>query len=214
MALNSTSRRRFGAAAGAFGVSVVASVALIGMAGTASAHTPKIASDCADDGSWAKVVLTQYNDKQANTVTVTIDGTEADKQEFGKSFEKTYGDLDPSVEHAVSVKVDAWDDPEGNKGWSVTESATIAACVQPTTPPEPSEPTETPSEPAPTTSEPAPPVQEITEEAPPEAAPADEPLAETGASIAIPLGIGGVLLAGGVVLMVVVRRRGRADNQA
>lgn len=214
MAHNSTSRRRFGAAFGAFGVTVVASAALIGMAGTASAHTPVFSSDCSEEGSWVKVELTQYNDKQDNTVTVTIDGEQAIQEKFGKSFDKTFGDLDPAVAHTATIKVEAWDDPNGDKGWSKTKEHTIEACVQPTTPPEPSEPTETPSEPAPTTSEPAPPVQEITDEAPPEAAPADEPLAETGASIAIPLGIGGVLLAGGVALMVVVRRRGRADHQA
>ena len=215
MAHNSTSRRRFGAAVGAFGVSVVAAAALVGMAGTASAHTPKLTSDCSEDeGSWVKVELTQYNDRDANTVTVAIDGEVVVDEEFGKSFEQTFDGLDPTASHTATVEVQAWDDPNADKGFSFTKELTIEACVQPTTPPEePSTPIETPSEPVPSSSEPAPPVEST--EAPTTSVEVEEAaLAETGASIAIPLGIGAVLLAGGVVLMVVVRRRGRADHQA
>ncbi|GAB3452669.1 hypothetical protein GCM10027436_52540 [Actinophytocola sediminis] len=215
MAHNSTSRRRFGAAVGAFGVSVVAAAALIGMAGTASAHTPKFSSDCAEDGSWVKVELTQYNDKEANTVAVSIDGAVVAEEEFGKGFEQTFDKLDPAAEHTAEIKVVAWDDPDASKGFSFTEGLTIEACAQPSTPPEePTVPSETPEEPAPsTTPEEVPPPAST--EAPTTSVEVEEAaLAETGASIAIPLGIGAVLLAGGVVLMVVVRRRGRADHQA
>ena len=210
MAHNLTSRRRFGAAIGAFGVSVVAAAALIGMAGTASAHTPKLSSDCSEEGSWLKVELTQYNDREANTVTVTIDGEVVADEEFGKKFEQTFDGLDPAASHTATVEVAAWDDPNNDKGFSFSEDRTIEACVQPTTPPEePSTPTETPSEPVPSSSEPAPPSEETT--VPTTSVEVEEAaLAETGASIAIPLGIGAVLLAGGVVLMIVVRRRGRA----
>ncbi|OLF16777.1 hypothetical protein [Actinophytocola xanthii] len=211
MAHNSTSRRRFGAL-GAFAVSGMAAAALVGMAGTASAHTPKIDAGCAEDGSWLKVELTQYNDKQANGIAVAVDGEVVLEEEFGKDFSQTWDELDPTVEHEVAVVVQAWDDPDASKGFSFEDTLTIEACVEPepepTLPPssEPTQPSESPSaQPAPTPSvsdTPAPPTTSVEVE---EAA-----LAETGASIAIPLGIGAVLLAGGVVLMIVVRRRGRA----
>lgn len=215
MAQNSTSRRRIGAALGALGVSIIASAALVGMAGTAAAHTPKLVADCAEDGSWVKVELTQYNDRQANTVTVTVDDEVVVDEEFGKSFKKELTDLDPTTTHTVNVAVAAWDDPQNKKGWSFSKDLTIDACVEPappssseppaseepSTPPVTSTPEETEEAPSSTTA-PAPPTTSVEVE---EAA-----LADTGASIAIPLGIGAVLLAGGVALMVIVRRRGRA----
>lgn len=213
MAHNSTSRRRFGAAAGALSVSVIAAAALIGMAGTASAHTPKLDGDCSPEGSWAKVELKQYNDKQDNTVKITLDDEVVVQESFRKEFSKAWDELDPTVAHLVQVDVKAWDDPDGSKKFSFTDEVNIEACVQPeepseepSVPAEPSEPVETSPE---TTAPPAPSEVPTTSVEVEEAA-----LAETGASIAIPLGIGAVLLAGGVVLMVVVRRRGRADHQA
>jgi hypothetical protein len=209
MAHTSTSRRRFGAATRVLGVSVVAAAALVGMAGTASAHTPKISSECAEEGSWLKVELTQYNDSDTNTVSVVLDGQSVVNEEFDRDFEQTFDGLDPAAPHEATVQVVAWDDPNGEKGFSFTESVTIEACVQPTTPPEePTVPSETPTE-SPVPSEP-----ETSETAPPTVSTSVEEaaLAETGASIAIPLGIGAVLLAGGVVLMIVVRRRGRSEH--
>jgi hypothetical protein len=212
MAHNSTSRRRFGAL-GALTVSGMAAAALLGMAGTASAHTPKFAVGCDEDGSWVKVELTQYNDKDTNAVVVIIDGEAVVDEEFGKDFSENWDDLDPTVEHTVQLAVDAWDDPDASKGFSFVKEKTIEACVepQPTAPPssEPTLPSETPSETPSAQPAPTPSVSEVP--APTTSVEVEEAaLAETGASIAIPLGIGAVLLAGGVVLMVVVRRRGRA----
>jgi hypothetical protein len=212
MAHNSTSRRRFGAV-GALAVTATAAAALVGMAGTASAHTPNLDGGCDDGVSWLKVELTQYNDKGVNAIVVTVDGKiVVQEEDFGKGFEQAWDDLDPTVEHEVEVAVQAWDDPDSSKGFSFVKGLSIEACVEPepepTVPPspEPTQPSETPSaQPAPTPSvseAPAPPTTSVEVE---EAA-----LAATGASIAIPLGIGAVLLAGGVVLMIVVRRRGRA----
>ncbi|HEX2132138.1 MAG TPA: hypothetical protein VHH15_11310 [Actinophytocola sp.] len=213
MAHTSTARRRFGAALGAFGVSAVTAAALVGMAGTASAHTPKFSAECSTDAgvTTLQVELRAYNDKKTNTVTVTDGDKVLVETEFGENFEQEWNELDATVDHTFTLDVQAWDDPEGTKGWSFSSKIEVGACVQPTTPPEEPQP----SEPAPTT-EPSAPVEEPTssEAAPPVAETSTdvEPvaLAETGASVALPIGIGAVLLAGGVVLMVVVRRRSRA----
>ena len=211
MAHTSTARRRFGAALGAFGVSAVTAAALVGMAGTASAHTPKFTAECSSDAgvTTLQVELRAYNDQEPNTVKVTDGDTVLVDQEFGENFSKEWNDLDATVDHNFVLEVVAWDDPNGQNGWTFSSKIEVGACVEPTTPPEEPEP----SEPAPTT-EPSAPVEEPTSEPAPPTETSTEveevALAETGASVALPIGIGAVLLAGGVVLMVVVRRRSRA----
>lgn len=205
MAHTSTARRRFGAALTTLGVGVVAAAALVGMAGTASAHKPEISAQCTENGTVLEVHLKQYNANGENSVTV-MDGETVllEKTTFSKDFDKTFEGLDATVEHTFVVDVKAHDDPNGDKGFSRVMEATAEACVTP--PPPPS------SEVPPTSSEapPAPPSEAPTTTTPaPQPAPAP-PLAETGASIALPLGIGAVLLVGGGVLLFVVRRRGRA----
>ena len=202
MAHTSTARRRFGAALTTLGVGVVAAAALVGMAGTASAHKPEIKAECTDAGTVLEVHLKQYNGNGENSVTV-MDGEEVllEKTVFQSDFDQKFEGLDATVEHTFTVDVKAHDDPSGSQGFTKVMTATAEACVTP--PP-------TSSEPAPTSSE-APPAPTTTTTtvapAPQGAAP---PLAETGASIAIPLGIGALLLVGGGVLLFVVRRRSRA----
>lgn len=205
MAHTSTARRRFGAALSALGIGVAAAAALVGMAGTAGAHVPKIKAECTDDGTVLKVNLERYNDRGTNSVKV-MDNDEVllDTTEFGKSFKQTWEDLDATVDHVFTADVKAHDDPTGSKGFTVVLKAEAEACVTP--PP----PTTTTTEAPPTSSEapPAPPAPTTTTPAP-QPAPAP-PLAETGASVALPLGIGAVLLVGGGVMLFVVRRRSRA----
>ncbi|MCT2586942.1 hypothetical protein [Actinophytocola gossypii] len=213
MAHTSTARRRFGAALGAFGVTAVtAAAALVGMAGTASAHTPDFSAECsAEEGvTTLQVELRAYNARESNTVKVTDGDTVLAQEKFGENFSQEWNDLDATVDHTFVIEVQAWDDPNGDRGWSFTRELGVGACVDQTTPPEEPQPSEPPAttEPSapveePTSSEAAPPVAETTEVEP-------VALAETGASVALPIGIGAVLLAGGVVLMVVVKRRSRA----
>lgn len=214
MALNSTPRRRFGVATGV--VLATVTTGLIGFAGTASAHTNRSSAECEGDTTTLTVDLTAYNDQKANTVKITDNGTVIHEGEFDKNFQEEFtapGD----VEHIFTIDVVAWDDPvdqQNDKNWSFTDEHKVAACVQPptetteTTPPSETTTTTTEAPPAPTSSE-APPVPttpptttttEVQEEA----------LAETGASIALPLGIAGVLIVGGVGALFVVRRRGKA----
>jgi hypothetical protein len=203
MAHTSTARRRFGAALTTLGVGVVAAAALVGMAGTASAHKPEIKAECTDAGTVLEVHLKQYDGRGENSVTV-MDGEEVllEKTVFQSDFEQKFEGLDATVEHTVTVDVKAHDDPNGDKGFTKVMTATAEACVTP--PPSSETPPPPPSSEAP----PAPPTTTTTEApAPQGAAP---PLAETGASIAIPLGIGALLLVGGGVMLFVVRRRSRA----
>ncbi|MGH3759478.1 hypothetical protein [Actinophytocola sp.] len=201
MAHTSTARRRFGVALSTLSVGVLAAVALVGMAGTASAHKPKIAAQCTEEGTVLEVRMKDYNPDGENSLTVTDGETVLlGKTVFGREFEQTFDGLDPAVEHTFTVDVKAHDDPNGDKGFTRVLTATAEACVTP--PPTTTEPPPTTTEAPPTTTE-APPTTTTTEAAPP-------PLAETGASIALPLGIGAVLLVGGGVLLFIVRRRGRA----
>jgi hypothetical protein len=203
MAHTSTARRRFGAALTTLGVGVVAAAALVGMAGTASAHKPEIKAECTDAGTVLEVHLKQYDGRGENSVTV-MDGEEVllEKTVFQSDFEQKFEGLDATVEHTFTVDVKAHDDPNGDKGFTKVMTATAEACVTP--PPSSETPPPPPSSEAP----PAPTTTTTTEvPAPQGAAP---PLAETGASIAIPLGIGALLLVGGGVMLFVVRRRSRA----
>jgi hypothetical protein len=203
MAHTSTARRRFGAALSVLGVGVAAAAALVGMAGTASAHKPDIKAECTDAGTVLQVNLEKYDASGTNTVKIT-DGDQVllDTTEFGQSFSQSFEGLDATVDHVFTADVKAHDDPDGSKGFTKMLTAEAKSCVTPppttTTEAPPTSSEAPPAPPAPTTTSPA---------AQPAPAP---PLAETGASIALPLGIGAVLLVGGGVMLFVVRRRSRA----
>ncbi|MFC4858631.1 hypothetical protein [Actinophytocola glycyrrhizae] len=219
MAVNSTPRRRFGVALGV--VLATVSTGLIGFAGTAGAHTNKSSAECVGDTTTLTVDLTAYNnkkDKKPNKVKITDNGEVLHEGKFGVEYQEEFK-VPGNVKHTFTIDVVAWDDPveeDNKKNWSFTEEHVVEACVEVTEPPTETEttpPTETTTTttteaPAPPSSE-APPVSTTapvttTTEAP------EEALAATGASVALPLGIGGVLLAGGVAALFVVRRRGKA----
>jgi LPXTG-motif cell wall-anchored protein len=213
LSLNSTPRRRFGVALGVVLTGVAAG--LIGFAGIASAHTPHLSAECKGETTTLTVKLDSYNARETNTVKVTDGGTTLDEGDFKSSYDKKF-DVPGNVDHSFTVKVVAGDDKSGKKGWSFEKTLDVKACVAPpettttTTeaPPETTTTTEAPpsSETTTTTTEVAPVVNTPTTSPAPEVQ--NEGLAETGASIAWPLGIAGVLLVGGVVALFVVRRRG------
>jgi LPXTG-motif cell wall-anchored protein len=206
MAHPSTARRRFGAALSALGIGVAAAATLVGMAGTASAHVPDIKAECTESGTVLRVHLEKYDSQGENTVKITDGDTVLlDTTKFGSSFDKSFDGLDATVEHTFTADVKAFDDPDGKHGFTKTLTATAEACVE-------APPTSSSEVPPPSSSE-APPVPPSSSPAPTTTTPAPAaraPLAETGASIALPLGIGAVLLVGGGVLLFVVRRRSRA----
>lgn len=208
MALNSSPRRRYGVGLGV--VLATVSAGMIGFVGTAAAHTNKSKAECVDDTTTLTVDLTAYNTKVKNTVKITDGETVLHEGEFPKGTYQEQFEVPGDVEHVFTIVVKAGDDPEGKKGWSFTDEHKVEACVE--TPPPSSEtstpPVETTTEtPAPTSSEapPAPttpPTTTTTEQ--------EEVLAETGASVALPLGIAGVLIVGGAGALFVVRRRSKA----
>lgn len=213
----STSRSRVLARTAVIGI--FASTAVFGMTGVASAHTGEISASCdAKTGKTEVTInLTKYNGGVQNTWVLTDNGQKLAEGTFKEGHRQTWADQDGSVAHKYAVKIVAGDGPN-NKDWSFTKYAEAAACkkvVPPTTPPVV---TTTTTPPASTTTPPAattvPPVTTTTTTtasvAPTSTAapvPAEDDLADTGASIALPLAIGGVLVLGGAGALIAVRRR-------
>ncbi len=95
----------------------------------ALAHTPSIQAKC--DG--LKVSLTFYNTRYDNSVVVTIDGVVVDSEsDFGTTYSGWFP-WDDTVSHSYHVVVAAWDDPNGEKGWSFSHQGSQQACRQVTT---------------------------------------------------------------------------------
>ena len=95
----------------------------------ALAHTPSIQAKC--DG--LKVSLTFYNTRYDNSVVVTIDGVVVDSEsDFGTTYTGSFP-WDDTVSHSYLVVVAAWDDPNGEKGWSFSHQGSQQACRQVTT---------------------------------------------------------------------------------
>jgi cobalamin biosynthesis Mg chelatase CobN len=216
LAINSTPRRRFGVALGVVLTGVTAG--LIGFAGIASAHTKDVSAACKGETTTLNVDLKSYatSNNKSNHVKIT-DGSEVlvDKP-FQAGFKQSFS-TSGAVEHTFTVSVTAFDDDK----YSFDKTLHVKACVTP--PPSSSTTTtsKTSQSTTTTTTTVAPPssttsteVQPVVETTPvtTTTTPAvqGEALAETGASIAVPLIIGAVLLVGGVVLMVIVRRRSKA----
>ena len=219
MALNSTPRRRFGVALGVVLTGVTAG--LIGFAGVASAHTKDIDAYCKGDTTVFEVNLQQYADgrKQGkeNHVTITDNGKTLVDEGFQTTFVRDFK-TSATEKHTFKIDVTAFDGAQ----YGLHQERVVDACK--TAPPTQQPPTKTetstttttttttpviPPSTVPTTTSPAPAaVVTTTSPAPPAAQ--GGPLANTGASIALPLGLGAVLLAGGAGALFVVRRRSKA----
>ena len=209
------------------GAAVAAVAATVFAAVPASAHTPKLEAMCENGTTTLSVNLTAYAQQtrdKANHIKVTLDGSEElENKDFGASFKGSYS-ATGDVERVFEVEVTAYDDAK----YSFTETKTVKACVVPTAPPTTEVPTTVPpttTEPStttvpPTTTEPpsessAPATSTTTTTTTPAVVPVADTgdgLANTGASIAIPLVIGVVLLGGGAALLVVLRRRAANNN--
>jgi LPXTG-motif cell wall-anchored protein len=200
----------------ALAVSAAAAVALVALAIPASAHTGQPTASCDKDTgkTTLKVDLTAYNankpgddSHKPNTIKVT-DGAKVllDTTHFGTAFpgaDKDKGTwvLPGDVDHNFTVEVNAWDHVAGKDNWSFTWEKKVEACVKKQEQPpssQPSQPSSAPSQPsssAPTTTTTA------------AAVVASTALADTGASIGLPLAIGALLLIGGIGMLILVRRR-------
>lgn len=200
----------------ALAVGAAATVALVALAVPASAHRGKPVASC--DKETGKTTLTvnlaDYNpnkqgdeSKAPNTIKIT-DGDQVllALTHFGGKYprpdtdDKGSFELPGDVDHNFTVVVTAWDDEDlKDDEWSFTWKKKVEACVEKEQPPSsvsspPSSPSNPPSS-APTTTTTAPAVV------------ASTALADTGASIGLPLAIGALLLIGGVGMLILVRRR-------
>jgi LPXTG-motif cell wall-anchored protein len=221
LALNSTPRRRFGVALGVVLAGVTAG--LIGFAGVASAHTSDLSASCRGDKTTLTVNLTRYLDGTKKGTENHVKITDNGKVLADTGFQAEYRDkvfvVSGAEKHTFLVDVTAWDSAQYN----VHAKRVVEACV--TTPPPTktttsSQTTQTTtttttttgttvaSTPPSSSTEVVPVVATSTTTPPPAAQ--GGPLAETGASIALPLGIAGVLIIGGVGALFVVRRRSKA----
>lgn len=194
------------------------------LTGTASAHTPHLNAQCTDEGTKLTVRLESYHADKTNSVKVT-DGDEVlVDTEFDTRFERNWT-VSAEKAHTFVIEIKAGDDPTGEKKWTRTETREVAACV--TAPPSSSattEPSEEPTSEPPASEETVAPTTESTpaSSAPASTSPAAAPrpappaagdeLADTGASLALPLALGGLLLAGGAGALVLVRRRARGEQ--
>ena len=203
MALTSSFARR------ALVTGAAAAVALLALAVPASAHTGKPDAGCDKETgkTWLKVELTKYNADKVNTIKVT-DGDKVvlPETKFGSTFSSTESQPDwagkdsqfaGDVDHNFTVVVKAGDHVEGQDTFSFTWTKKVAACVEKEQPP------------AVTTTTMAPTTTTVAATTTTAAVVASTALANTGASIAIPLAIGALLLIGGVGMLILVRRRRR-----
>lgn len=177
----------------------IAGTALLALTIPASAHTPKLSAKCdIDTGKTTlHVNLENYNGQKDNTVKAVEGSNALVDTTFKSNFSKDW-DFSATEAHTFTVSVVAWDDEDGKQGFTFTQTLTVEACV---TPP-PVTTTTTTVAPTTTTSSEAP--APSTKPAPPK----DQGgLANTGASVGLPLGIGALLLVGGGALLLVVRKR-------
>ncbi|WP_433262788.1 hypothetical protein ACQPZF_30455 [Actinosynnema sp. CS-041913] len=178
----------------------------------ASAHTPTVWAKCVDEKAVLHVDLKAYA-HEGNKLTVSVDGKELEQRTFGSSYTHDYDGGDATVPHSFKVVVKASDSDNYSFTRGENGELDVPACVEevpstvPSTPS--SEPSTPPSETSTPSSEPtsssAAPVATTTA-----APPAEGGLANTGATIAIPLVIGLVLLGGGTAVLLVLRRRAKA----
>jgi LPXTG-motif cell wall-anchored protein len=209
MEFTSTSRRWLDVAGRALVGAAVAATALVAFATPASAHTPEVKAGCKDGKTTLTVKLTKYNSHQANTVKVTDGNAVLADTSFATDYSKVF-EADPTVDHAFTVTVVAWDDPKSEKGWSFVKRLPVEACVTPTTTTTTTTETTTTTTVPPTTTEETTTEAPTTTVAPTSPPPSDTDLANTGASLAVPLSLGALLLAGGGALLFMARRRRHA----
>ncbi|MFC5059199.1 LPXTG cell wall anchor domain-containing protein [Saccharothrix xinjiangensis] len=218
------------ARAGAFLGALTATFATSAILATpASAHNWKVTPDCKDGQASVQVQLIHYAPEsrdKANRIKVTVNGETIADKDFGANLDEKFT-APADVEREFVVKVTAHD---GNQH-SFTQKKTVQPC--PVQPPAEQPPAEQPPAEEPPAEQP--PAEEPPAEQPPAEQPPAEssvpvsptasvaptsvvpiaaeetPLANTGASIAIPLVIGVVLLGGGAALLIMQRKRAARD---
>jgi hypothetical protein len=109
---------------------VAALFAVVGLtfiaASPASAHTPLVSVTC----DTLHVAATSYSGSADNRLTVTIDGTKVENStKFGDSISKDYPFSNRAAAHSYTVHIQTSDDPDGTRGYTVTENGTSTPCL-------------------------------------------------------------------------------------
>ncbi|HET9141805.1 LPXTG cell wall anchor domain-containing protein [Actinophytocola sp.] len=200
----------------ALAVTGAATVALVALALPASAHTPKWSAGCDAEKKTAFVTvdLKNYSVPKDSSPTkvnsaVLTDGTKVliNDPNFGRELTTTI-ELDPTVTHNLHLVVTAYNNnPEKGQNYNLDDTKVVEACVEKAQPPAEQPPAEQPPAAQPPAETPPAPATTTTA-----AVGVNANLAETGASIALPIGIGAVLLLGGAGLLLVLRRRDRSGK--
>lgn len=181
-------------------------LAALGSATVAIAHSPSVEASCVAEKAKLSVGLDHYSGQKRNSVSVTDNGMQLAHGDFASEYHKKWDDLDGAVDHVFVVAVKAGDDPDQTQGWSFTRKVELPRCV---TPPSTTAPTTTTTAQPSTVPEPSSALSTSVREHPP----ADvqgggtPPLAATGVSTPVIL-LGGLgLLAAGAVAVLLARRR-------
>jgi len=97
------------------------------IATTASAHTPKVSATC----TALSVDLKDYQTKdgETNHVKVTQAGAVVADDDFGGSYKQSFDFANSKLNNSWEVKITAWDDPTGSKGYTKTVSGTTSGCA-------------------------------------------------------------------------------------
>ncbi|QFZ22171.1 hypothetical protein [Saccharothrix syringae] len=196
-------------------------IAVLAGAPTASAHTPSVVGGCVDGRAVLTVELERYDGRRANSVSVTDGDRSIEDERFRGEFRRAYSESG-TVPHAFVVTVLAWDDPRGARGWSFSREVTVHKCATPPIPPAPPAPppavttttVEVPVATTPTavgtTTATTPPLTfhlPSTQPKPVVRAAGLSDLPRPGPRVTVPLVLSAVVLVGGLVVLVVLRRR-------
>ncbi|MGH8880896.1 MAG: hypothetical protein ACRD0P_26670 [Stackebrandtia sp.] len=216
MAASSASRSWATFARRAVVTGAVAAIGTLALAIPASAHKPDAKAGC-DKKTNTPVVSVEAvsyelnkdepQNLKPNSVKIFVDGADkaAIEEGFGVNLKKTFtfDKLDARAEHSFKVVVMAWNDKDIAKEpfWSKVFNLRSEICDKTPPPSNPPTPPENPPANPPVNNAPPP---------APQAAPATNALADTGVSIAVPLGFGALLLVGGAAMLLVMRKRGKA----
>ncbi|MBP2337899.1 hypothetical protein JOF41_004077 [Saccharothrix coeruleofusca] len=198
-------------------VAAVIAATCLATTAPAAAHTPALKAGCADGRAVLSVELRDYDGRRANRVRVDDGGESIEDRSFRSHFRRAYTGSGDAV-RAFTVTVRAWDDPKWSRGWSFHRELTTPVCAAPaaaapvaatTTTAAVTTVVETTTAALTTTTTPPLtfvwPTARLTASVVPAAA--DRDLPDTGADVVVPLAVALLVLAGGITVLVVQRRR-------
>lgn len=204
-----SARRRVLAGCGM--VAAVSALTWLGLIGPADAHQGAVTAACVDGDSVLTINLTNYNTDGVNTIAATDGALPLAMTTFGATYQHSFT-LPGDVAHTYTVTVHAFDDPNGAKGFTFTDTAATPDCTTTTT----TTPSTTTTTPSTTTTAPSTTTMTTTTPVPAtrtSTRPVGAVLASTGANPTVGLLVAVLLLTIGTALLITTRAR-RAHRNA